>query len=66
MRWLGGLRECVKWIQAMEYEQRIFYDLVVRLRDDTLAFGRWIITHEKFHNSLTSARTGSFRGNEYE
>eukprot|EP01035_Chromulina_nebulosa_P020705 gene20705-26842_t len=62
MRWLGGLRDCVKWVQQSEYEQRIFYDLVVRLRDDTFAFGKWILSFEKFGNALTSARTGSFRG----
>lgn len=30
MRWLGGLRECVKWAQELEFHQRLFYDLVVR------------------------------------
>lgn len=62
MRWLGGLRECVKWAQQMEFEQKLFYDLVIRLRDDTLAFGFWKISYEKQGNALTSARTGSFRG----
>lgn len=62
MRWLAGLRDCVKWVQDVEYEQGIFYDLVIRLRDDTLAFGKWILNPEKYVDGLTSARTGSFRG----
>lgn len=33
-----------------------------RLRDDTLAFGKWYLTYEKLGNALTSAKTGSFRG----
>lgn len=62
MRWLGGLRDCVRWVQDTEYEQGWFYDFVVRLRDDTLAFDEWIITPEKYQLALTSARTGGFRG----
>lgn len=62
MRWLGGLRECVKWMQQEEFEQKLFYDLVVRLRDDTLAFGPWKLSYEKHRNKLSSLRTGSYRG----
>lgn len=62
MRWLAGLRECVKWMNAEEYQQKKFYDLVVRLRDDTLAFGKWKFYREKYMGALTSARVGSFRG----
>lgn len=62
MRWLGGLRDCVKWMQDVEFEQRQFYDLVIRLRDDTFAFSKWLITYESMHSALTSARTGNYRG----
>jgi hypothetical protein len=30
--WMNSLRDCVKWMQATEFEQRFHYDLVVRLR----------------------------------
>ena len=62
MRWLGGLRDCVKWTMQREYEERKFYDIVVRLRDDTLAFGKWKFFQERYLGALTSARVGSFRG----
>jgi len=62
MRWLAGLRDCVKWVQHEEYRLGIFYDLVVRLRDDTLAFGPWELSKERYGGALTSANTGSFRG----
>ena len=29
MRWLGGLRSCVKWVQQTEQQQQWFYDIVV-------------------------------------
>jgi len=62
MRWLGGLRDCVKWTMQKEYEVRDFYDVIVRLRDDTLAFGKWKFYRERYMGALTSARVGSFRG----
>jgi hypothetical protein len=42
--------------------QREFYDLVVRIRDDTYAFGKWVLSLEKYGGALTSARVNSFRG----
>lgn len=62
MRWLGGLRDCVRWVMQVEFEQKMFYDVVVRLRDDTLAFGKWKFYQERYLGALTSARVGSFRG----
>ena len=62
MRWLGGLRDCVKWVMQAEFESRQFYDVIVRLRDDTLAFGKWKFYRERYLGALTSARVGSFRG----
>jgi hypothetical protein len=35
LRWMNGLRDCVKWMQSIEQEQGYFYDVVVRLRDDS-------------------------------
>jgi hypothetical protein len=49
-------------VMATELEYRLFYDLVVRLRDDTYAFGQWLIDYSAYGHSLTSIRTGSFRG----
>ena len=62
LRWMNGLRDCVKWMQAAEQEQGFFYDLVVRLRDDTLAFAPWIFEAAQLKNSLTSLSLGSYRG----
>lgn len=62
MRWLGGLRDCVKWMQQSAFEQNIFYDLVVRLRDDTYAFDRWILDYQIHANALTSAAAGNHGG----
>ena len=62
LRWMNGLRDSVKWMQAAEQEQGYFYDLVVRLRDDTLAFSPWIFDGDEMKNSLTSQNLGSYRG----
>lgn len=59
MRWLSGLRECVKWIQAVELQQKWFYTTVVRLRDDTYAFGPWVLNADKYKNAFVSASFGS-------
>ena len=60
MRWLAGLRECTKWVQAVEYHQKWFYTTVVRLRDDTYAFAPWLLTPpEKYKNGFVSAGFGS-------
>ena len=56
-----GLRDCVKWVQRTEQEQKWFFDLVVRLRDDTLALGPWILD-SSYLGFLTSAKSGNFRG----
>ena len=59
---MAGLRECVKWMQSMEQEQGYFYDLVVRLRDDTFAFADWVFDSNDMLDALTSADLGSYRG----
>ena len=62
LEWLGGLRDCVKWMQAVEQEQGFFYDLVVRLREDTLAFGEWVLEGQKLKGYVSSSFLGSYRG----
>lgn len=62
LRWMNGLRDCVKWVQGTEQEQGYFYDYVVRLRDDTLAFAPWIFDSKQLKDSLTSLSIGSYRG----
>jgi hypothetical protein len=61
MRWLGALRDCTKWVQRIEYEQQFFYDVLVRLREDTYAFGPWRFT-AKYRNMLTSSGAAAYRG----
>jgi hypothetical protein len=48
--------------QASERAHGQFYDLVVRLRDDTLVYGEWIFTYGEMKGALTSADIGSYRG----
>lgn len=57
-----GLRDCVKWTQQAEQEQGFFYDLVVKLREDTLAFDNWIFFKGPLQGALTSAYIGAYRG----
>ena len=57
-----GLRDCVKWTQQVEQEQGFFYDLVVKLREDTLAFDNWIFFKGQLQGVLTSAYIGAYRG----
>jgi len=61
MRWMNGLRDCVKWVMETEFTQGWHYDLVVRLRDDTYALGPWVLDHT-YLNALTSSNSGNFRG----
>jgi hypothetical protein len=62
LEWLGGLRDCIKWMQNVEQEHGYFYDLVVRLREDTYAFGEWVLEGQKLKGVITSAFLGSYRG----
>ena len=55
------LSHVLRWVQEKENELKIFYDLVVRFRDDTYAFGPWIID-STYLNYVTSLDFGSFRG----
>ena len=62
MRWMAGLRECAKWVQEIELQQGIFYDIIVRLRDDSFALGPWTFNSETYLNSLISLDLGNSRG----
>jgi hypothetical protein len=62
MRWMAGLRECAKWVQEMELQQGVFYDLIVRLRDDSFALGPWTFNSETYIDSLVSLDLGNSRG----
>lgn len=61
MRWMAGLRDCVKWVQLAELQQGFFYDLVVRLREDTFAVGPWLFS-PPYMNHLTTDNTGNYAG----
>ena len=56
MRWMAGLRECTRWMQTTEHHQGWFYDLVVRLRDDSYVFGPWLLTSEKYKGAFVTAQ----------
>ena len=59
MRWMSGLRECTRWMQTTEHHQGWFYDLVVRLRDDSYVFGPWLLTSEKYKGAFVTAQIAS-------
>jgi hypothetical protein len=62
LRWMTGLRDCVKWVQHTEFEQKWFYDLVVRLRDDSYLLGPWPLTAEKYKVGLRLGLRLGFTG----
>ena len=55
MRWLAGLRDCVKWVERSEYERKWFYDVVIRLRDDSYFLGPWSIDAETYKGAFVTA-----------
>ena len=61
MRWMAGLRDCVKWVMDTEQQQGWHYDLVVRLREDTYALGPWLLD-SSYQHALTSSLSGTFKG----
>lgn len=61
MRWMAGLRDCVRWVMDTEQQQGWHYDFVVRLRDDTYALGPWLIDGS-YRGALTSSSSGNFEG----
>jgi hypothetical protein len=66
MRWLGGLRGCMKWVQRTEHDQKWFYDIVIRLRDDSFVLGPWPIRAEKYKEAfVTAALAPNFGVNDH-
>lgn len=66
MRWLGGLRGCMKWVQRTENDQKWFYDIVIRLRDDSYVLGPWPIRAEKYKGGfVTAALAPNFGVNDH-
>ena len=55
MRWLGGLRNCVKWVEKTEFERKWFYDVVIRLRDDSYFLGPWSIDATTYKGAFVTA-----------
>lgn len=62
MRWMSAVRECVKWVQKVEVDERMFFDLIVRLRDDSYAFRPWLIDSSVYLGGITSSRIGMHFG----
>ena len=62
MRWLNGLRDCVRWLQQIEVNESFFYDIVIRLRDDSFAILPWLIDYHIYKNNLVSTKIGSHFG----
>jgi hypothetical protein len=49
---LKQLRSCLQLVQAAELRERSFFDYVVRLRDDSVAFADWALTPQVWGESL--------------
>jgi hypothetical protein len=62
MRWMSALRDCVKWVMDTEYEQQQFYDLVMRLRDDSYVLGPWSLSSEKYSKFFVTAAVAPNHG----
>jgi hypothetical protein len=58
MRQWNGIRDCVKWMYEHEYRYRIFFDLVVRLRDDTYAIDHWYLYPDIYRSVYTTSKYG--------
>jgi hypothetical protein len=54
MRWLATMRECVKDVQAYEVVWKRFFDIVIRMRDDTYALRPWLIDPLLYKKHLVS------------
>ena len=66
MRWMGGLRGCMKWVQRTEHAQKAFYDIVIRLRDDSYVLGPWPILAGKHKDAfVTAALSPNFGVNDH-
>lgn len=62
MRWQGGLRECVKWMQATEVENRKHFDFVMRLREDTYVISKFYMFIRGYRNRIITLKEDNFGG----
>jgi hypothetical protein len=63
MRWMSAVRDCVKWVQEVEFRQRWFFDAIVRLRDDSYALNTWLLQPaSRYRNGIVSVNFGLHHG----
>ena len=62
MRWQGGLRECVKWMQNVEVENRKHFDFVMRLREDTYVISKYYMFTRSYINRINTLKEDNFGG----
>jgi len=56
------VRECMKLVAAAELRQRVFFDFVVRLRDDAFLFAEWRLAPELYADAVADIAEGSWGG----
>lgn len=54
MAWLTAVRDAVRMMQAFEVQKNVFFDIVVRLRDDSFALQPWLIDPLIYRKRLVS------------
>ena len=54
MAWLTAMRACLRLVQAYEVKEDMFFDIVVRLRDDSFALQPWLIDPVIYRHRLVS------------
>jgi hypothetical protein len=62
MIWQSGLRECVRWMQAVEVASRTFFDFVMRLREDTFVFKKFYFYPSGYKSKLVSLASKGWGG----
>ena len=62
MRWQANLRECMKWVQAIELDEHMFFDHVMRVREDTYIFAKFILYTSSFQDSIVSLAANDYEG----
>jgi hypothetical protein len=63
MRMFVNIRDCFRWVQEEEVRGNKFYDNIVRLRDDTYAFGPWVMNDiELYKRTLVTAGAHQWLG----
>lgn len=62
MRWQANMRECMKWVQAIEVDEQMFFDYVMRVREDTYIFAKFILYTSSFQDSIVSLSGNDYAG----